>query len=787
MNKIIIVLAALWIVSPAGTSSAVVATDGSLGTGTTLGGPNYNIAATLGQIRNNNLFHSFSQFNLTSGEIATFSGPANITNIISRITGGPSSIDGTIRSTINGANLYLLNPAGIMFGPNASLDVSGSFHATTADYLKLGANGIFYADPSGATNLTIDPPSAFGFLKQSPASISVNGSYLAVPQGKSISLVSGGITMTDANIWAYDGTINLVSVASPGEVAYNGSSMTLQGFSALGPIRITESRDFLLQPYYDNLRTRSDGSFVTPWAPPEMIGLTTANLDSSGMGGGRIFIRSSSFYMSNSSMYNDSYGAAAAGSTDIAASGAVTLARSQITANSYGTAKSAAISISGLTQQISDSNIVTDAFNGADGSNVTLRAADSLIIEGASRISTDADSAGSRAGTLSIDAPNVSILKGATVSSSAPVVGAKGAGSIIIDANRALTVAGNLLSYTVDGQSGSITIRGGNLDVTGQGIISTRIDVPPAITGNQGRAGDIAITANNVTLSDSGRIESNVISSSDGSGGNIAIHAVNVSLLGQSSISASVNSVNGTGGNIAVNASNSILVASRPVGLVKEIGSIASDTSSGNAGHISLEANYITVNNGATVSTYGIPGSTGSAGNITVSAISRLTVENGALNTQSASSFGGNISIASPGIVKVTNGEITASATAGAGNGGNVTINAGYLTLNNGVITAQAEFGNGGNLLINVGKKFVKSYESILSASSRYGQQGTVVVNAPNTDVTGALAPPTYDILNLNAFIPRRCMAPDEMNASTFRLLGSDGLPAGPESSFPIF
>jgi hypothetical protein len=62
-----------------------------------------------------------------------------------------------------------------------------------------------------------------------------------------------------------------------------------------------------------------------------------------------------------------------------------------------------------------------------------------------------------------------------------------------------------------------------------------------------------------------------------------------------------------------------------------------------------------------------------------------------------------------------------------------------------------------------------------------------VVVNAPNTDVTGALAPPTYDILNLNAFIPRRCMAPDEMNASTFRLLGSDGLPAGPESSFPIF
>ena len=156
------------------------------------------------------------------------------------------------------------------------------------------------------------------------------------------------------------------------------------------------------------------------------------------------------------------------------------------------------------------------------------------------------------------------------------------------------------------------------------------------------------------------------------------------------------------------------------------------------------------------------------------------------ITTQSAQSQGGSISITAPGIVNVTHGEITASVKGGYGNGGNVTINAGYLTLNDGLITAQAEWGNGGNLLINVDKLFIKSVDSLLSASSRYGQQGTVVVNAPNTDVAGALAAPKFDILNLNAFIPKRCMAADELNSSTFKLLGSDGLPAGPENSFPI-
>jgi filamentous hemagglutinin family protein len=110
-------------------SHAQITLDGSLGPRGPRTGPHYLIGANLGQIRGSNLFHSFEHFNVPTGGSATFTGPATIANILSRVTGGqPSSIDGLLRSEIAGANLYLLNPSGVLFGPNVSLDVSGSFH-----------------------------------------------------------------------------------------------------------------------------------------------------------------------------------------------------------------------------------------------------------------------------------------------------------------------------------------------------------------------------------------------------------------------------------------------------------------------------------------------------------------------------------------------------------------------------------------------------------------------------------------------------------------------------------
>ena len=122
-----------------------------------------------------NLFHSFGQFSLSNApvpESATFtstgsSGP--ISNVIGRVTGGsPSSIDGKIQSNIAGANLYLINPSGIVFGPAATVNFSGSFHASTADYIKMSDGARFQATNPGGSTLSALPsqPSA---TSQSPS------------------------------------------------------------------------------------------------------------------------------------------------------------------------------------------------------------------------------------------------------------------------------------------------------------------------------------------------------------------------------------------------------------------------------------------------------------------------------------------------------------------------------------------------------------------------------------------------------------------------------------------
>jgi filamentous hemagglutinin family protein len=134
----------LWLAALLTRSHAQITLDGSLGPGGPLTGPNYRIGTELGQIRGSHLFHSFGQFNVPTNGSATFRGPAAIENIVGRVTGGQvSSIDGVLRSEIAGANLYLLNPSGVLFGPNARLDVRGSFHVSTADYLRLANGAIF--------------------------------------------------------------------------------------------------------------------------------------------------------------------------------------------------------------------------------------------------------------------------------------------------------------------------------------------------------------------------------------------------------------------------------------------------------------------------------------------------------------------------------------------------------------------------------------------------------------------------------------------------------------------
>lgn len=235
---------------------------GNLGTIVT---PNGNVHTITGGSRPGNganLFHSFGQFNVPANNIANFLNetPAlPTTNILGRVTGGNvSSIFGTIQTTgFGNANLFLMNPAGFLFGPTATLNVGGMVTFTSADYLRFGDNAKFYAAPSmdPGSLLSIAPVAAFGFLGSNPGAITVQGSQLSVAPGQGLSLIGGNMAIEGAvlapnqvqpaRLTAPGGPITLVSVASPGEVGLKGAGgqpaePTWNGFTKFGTISLSQ-------------------------------------------------------------------------------------------------------------------------------------------------------------------------------------------------------------------------------------------------------------------------------------------------------------------------------------------------------------------------------------------------------------------------------------------------------------------------------------------------------------------------------------------------------------------
>src|SRR4051812_29802108 len=199
-----------------GPVQAQIVTDGSVGPKVSLRGGEIEIGANLGTRRGDNLFHSFEKFGIATGQTATFTGPGDIKNVISRVTGGEvSNIDGTLASKVGQADLYFINPAGVMFGPNARLDVPGSLHVSTAHELRFADGARFSAVDKVGSSLTVAPPEAFGFLDMPPGRITVDQSQLQLKPGKTFSLVGGDLDLVDgAYLAATSGTINLAAAAA---------------------------------------------------------------------------------------------------------------------------------------------------------------------------------------------------------------------------------------------------------------------------------------------------------------------------------------------------------------------------------------------------------------------------------------------------------------------------------------------------------------------------------------------------------------------------------------------
>ena len=334
-----------------------ISLDGSIGSAgkLELQGPDFDIKAEYGKQSGTNLFHSFEKFNLHSGESATFSGPDTVNNIISRVTGGESSwIDGAIKSTIPDANFYFLNPSGVMFGPNSSLDIGGSFHVSTANYLKLGENETFYSDIFSTSELTSSSPTAFGFLTDQISSITIDGkgeifinnsddlptTGLVVKNGKTLSLIGGEINIKNETfvkikdtIYDYEGQPHEYDVSRKlGTLTAPQGEINLISFVSKGEVNIFDTEvDLSLLNQYGNI-TISDKSL----------------LDVSGEGAGSIFMCGKNILIRDSAIQADTYGRDNGGMVNISAENISFLDGSRISLITYGSGSGCALNINAL-------------------------------------------------------------------------------------------------------------------------------------------------------------------------------------------------------------------------------------------------------------------------------------------------------------------------------------------------------------------------------------------------------------------------------------------------------
>lgn len=722
----IITVSAQLIISLMNAFGGGIVLDGSMGTAGALKGPDFQIKSEYGQQAGTNLFHSFKTFNVQTNETATFSGPPSIRNIISRVTGGETSyIDGLLRSTIAGANLLFMNPSGIHIGPNASLDIDGSFHLTTADYIRLGDDK-FYASPIENEILSVVPPSAFGFFdsvsepkKMVNAPITFDGKELfpesvneipttglSVPKGECISVVAGTIDINgsyykkpidDTNtqdvaagtLKAPDGKIHLISMKTGGEVNIENPNISV---SKAGDIRLNHTL-----------------------------------LNTSGNGTGRISIRGGQFFAKNSIIQSDTEGSEHGGVIDIHADNII----------------------------LSQTDVFTDSFNSGSGGDIVLSADQSISITDFSRIFSDTYKTGN-GGSILIETERLNISNGGKVSSDSlgsgdggmitlrgseyihikdqnttVFVGAEGKGETAGDAGGLFIETPKFLlsdeatincdTYYGSAMGGDINISGLNGDFADSVDISNSRIYSGAINGEYqgaGHGGQIQIKSKNISISNGGEIGSESIGG--GNGGDVILHALEkIRIQGKDSEgnSSKINASALCKQDIAGNAGNIILKSDQI--FLSEGGSVSVSTEGpGNAGAIMIESSILELDNNASISSasqsteYG-----GNAGMISIRGNQSLVLKNGS---------------------EISTATFAKQSDEGKkGNAGNIELRAAQIKLESGSSISSGsssltQGGDAGVISIRTSESLIISGGSSITTEAEDAGKGQIIVEAGN-------------------------------------------------------
>ncbi|MGE0086682.1 MAG: CHAT domain-containing protein [Desulfococcaceae bacterium] len=716
---------------------AEVSLDGSIGPAgqISLKGPDYNIRSEYGHQAGSSLFHSFLRFGINAGESATFFGPNSVQNIISRVTGGEiSRIDGLLRSAIPGANLYFLNPAGVMFGSGAQLDIDGSFHVSTADYLRMGENGRFYSLPMQDEILSVAPPEAFGFLEPrvsdglsdalAEPSISFENSRMDF-SGKTFSVIGGDIHITDnSGLTVNGGQLNLVSTASAGEIIIGSQGPELSGFSRMGNIDISGSAE----------------------GKPSEIDVRY----------GSIYIRSGSFVADNSGIFADiPYSA-----EDVSP---------------------AVFDIQAQTVELKNNTILsTDTFGRADGADMNIIASESVNISaGKLRVGSIGSKASGDAGSLHIQAPVIQMGNGSEIQSESKGKSAGNAGNVSLEASENLSVSDSTIdTYTTGlGNAGNVSINSSAVTLDA----GTQIR---AYTEGSGNAGEVSVSADS-SLDLQGDATIRTETGSSGNAGQIILNAPIIRLQDRAAVSSAAGAAENAGN------AGKIFMQTGSLLLSGESSVTTESRGKGRAGDIEIQTGTLEMNGASLSSASTAESEGGDAGTITISAEDSIFLSNSAfLSTDAVSAGGGSISADARNSIFVSESEISTSVREGLGNGGDIRIGnaqAGepvFVTLNHSHVKANADEGDGGAIFV-ITDNYLKSADSTVEASSRRGNDGTVQIESPDTDISTGLSGLPEDYPDASQWVQTPCAQRSAENISRFVMTRRDGLPLSPDDWQP--
>lgn len=697
---------------------AEVITDSTWGRETTTLSGHFQISDQLGQQMGGNLFHSFKVFNVNTGESATFTGPNSVENIITRVTGGSQSfIDGTLSSDIQGANLYLLNPSGILFDEHASLNLTGSFHASTADSVRFKDGTSFSASMSQNPILTIEPPEAFGFL-DNPAPISIQDSHLEIGEHETLSIIGGDLEITDSTLLSPGGQINLVAVAQAGEIIPTSLDKVMESFEKLGKITLSE-HNFLG-------RMQQQGY---------------ANVDVSGEGGGHVFIRAGQFLMESSSIFADNtHGNQDGLGIDIAVQGNMRLAKSaRITAGAGNIGKN------------------------KSGGNITIKAG-KLELSGLNSgfvlwfvSSFHPDNPKQPTPEMLTERFNINPQKSADLVEKLKVIAAEINPTAEVSLDMILDKIGvqdtNLLFKGIFNHIGTSNFGagiGGNIQIETPILTISKGSVIDTTTYSNGNAGNIDIlNAQKIMLQDNGFIRAATVE--DGSG-----------------------KIFGKAGTITIN------IADNPADdiLLENFSSISvGSVSFGDAGDIKLTTDNLTLNKGSIIS---YNRGTGNAGEISLTTDTASLTNGSKITTEATHAGGGNINLQIADELDVEGSRISAEAkgTEPHHHGGNLKIKATKIfTLDNSSLLANAHAGNGGKIDIET-EEFNVLGDVRIDVSSELGFTGEFWLNRIKmSDLEALFDDKKYLELNL---ADNRCDALSREDFSSFFVITRDVPPESP-------